>query len=1045
MRPVIDIGTLLATVTVGLLAATATQAQAPKGGAGVTAANAQATAVSAPAAGADQPAVATSTDQQAPADSKKSAAPATNAGSQAPADTNSPPAPANDNSSSGVSAKLEEIVVTGSRVVKNGNDSPTPVTMMNVQDMALIQPGTVADQLNNLPQFAGSRGQVTNPGGGAQGTSSAATNPAANVLNLRNMGYTRTLNLFDGHRLAPTAPDGTVDTNMIPQMLLQRVDVVTGGASAVYGSDAVTGVVNFITDTHFNGVKTEARAGISHYGDDITEEGGIAAGKDLFDGRGHIEFSFQSSHDPGIPQRSDRPFEIPRWTYENPTAGTTGPYVLAPYVTNSRSTFGGVILGGPLGGQMFTQPGVLQPFVNGTQLGPYNQSGGSGAYNDATLKASLDLDQFFGRLDYDFADNVHGYVDLIGAYNHNWAAAGYNTLYTPNGTNNSAITLSSSNPYLPANVASALQAAGPTFQYARTFDDDLPATNVDTWERQYQATAGLKIKLGGGYNVDTFFTHARTEQNTRQNANVNTLNLTAALNSTVNPANGQIVCAVSLTKYASLYPGCVPFNPFGQNAESQAAINYVVAPTQFEAVTTMDDFGTSITGAPVSTWSGPIEMAVSGEWRRLGYKLAQEGVPNDANNLVDCAGLPSYDCKSNASAQVWETATSANRTPVSQSVGEVAYEFDAPLLKDAFLVKDFSVNGAGRYTDYDTSGPAWTWKVGLHWQLNDELTIRATRSKDIRAPTLNDLYLASSAGTYAGFDLVTHVQAINPAIPFIARGNPNLVPEVGNTTTVGFVYSPHWLEGASLSVDAFKIDVTNAIQLFRGASDYVQTGCAESGGASAFCQLIVRPINCCSSALANTATLLYTESLNLAEQWTEGIDFEGNYYNRIFDRPYSLRLLSTFQPHIVYEAPGSPEFDMGGVGFANGALQATPTWRASLLARYSPFTNFTIDVMERWRSPLAWGPKFAEPNTLQFDAPTKDIASTWYTDLTLSYVIDSGGGSETEVYVNSTNLFNKQPPTAAFYGNTIPGVFGGFAIGDDPVGAYYTVGVRFKF
>ena len=446
MRPVIKIGTCLPIVAVVLLAATATQAQSLKDGARVDAANAQATAVSAPAAGADQPAAATSTDQQAPADSKKSAAPATNADSRAPADTNSPPAPANDNSSSGVSAKLEEIVVTGSRVVKNGNDSPTPVTMMNVQDMALIQPGTVADQLNNLPQFAGSRGQVTNPGGGAQGTSSAATNPAANVLNLRNMGYTRTLNLFDGHRLAPTAPDGTVDTNMIPQMLLQRVDVVTGGASAVYGSDAVTGVVNFITDTHFNGVKTEARAGISHYADDITEEGGIAAGKDLFDGRGHVEFSFQSSHDPGIPQRSDRPFEIPRWTYENPTAGTTGPYVLAPYVTNSRSTFGGVILGGPLGGQMFTQPGVLQPFVNGTQLGPYNQSGGSGAYNDATLKARLDLDQFFGRLDYDFADNVHGYVDLIGAYNHNWAAAGYNTLYTPNGTNNSAITLSSSNP-----------------------------------------------------------------------------------------------------------------------------------------------------------------------------------------------------------------------------------------------------------------------------------------------------------------------------------------------------------------------------------------------------------------------------------------------------------------------------------------------------------------------------------------------------------------------------------------------------------------------
>ncbi|HEY2401643.1 MAG TPA: TonB-dependent receptor plug domain-containing protein, partial [Steroidobacteraceae bacterium] len=217
------------------------------------------------------------------------------AATAAPAD--SPPAPEAKSDTPG-NDSVAEVLVTGSRVIKNGNDSPTPVTVINVQDMALVHPGTVADQLNDLPQFAGSRGQLTNPGGGAQGTSSAATNPAANVLNLRNFGYTRTLVLFDGHRLAPTAPDGTVDTNMIPQMLLQRVDVVTGGASAVYGSDAVTGVVNFITDTHFNGVKAEARAGVSYYGDEVTEAGGLAGGTDLFGGRGHIEASIQTQHDP---------------------------------------------------------------------------------------------------------------------------------------------------------------------------------------------------------------------------------------------------------------------------------------------------------------------------------------------------------------------------------------------------------------------------------------------------------------------------------------------------------------------------------------------------------------------------------------------------------------------------------------------------------------------------------------------------------------------------------------------------------------------------
>jgi iron complex outermembrane recepter protein len=941
--------------------------------------------------------------------------------------------------------QLSEVVVTGSRVIKNGNQSPTPVTVIGVDDMAAVHPGTIADQLNDLPQFAGSRGQLTNPGGGSQGTSSAAANPAANTLNLRNFGYTRTLILFDGHRLAPTAPDGTVDTNMVPSMLLKRVDVVTGGASAVYGSDAVTGVVNFVTDAHFNGVKVEGRAGISNYGDDVEKAGGIAGGMNLFGGRGHIEASLQTNNDPGILNRSDRPFGRALWTMENPTSGSTGPYVLAPYVNSTRATFGGMILGGPLNRQQFAQDGVLTPLVTGTALGPSYQSGGNGAYNDTTLKAALNQDQFYGRGDFDFTGSIHGYANVAATYNHNYSQGASNFLSTPNGTNNSAITLSSSNPYLPAQYQQILAAAGPTFSYGRTFNDEFPASNVDTWERQYQATTGLDIKLGGGYEWDSFYTHASTRQNTRQNDNVNTLKLTAALNSAVNPANGQIVCAVSLTAKAGLYPGCAPFNPFGPNAESQAAIDYVTAVTQFRAYTTMDDVGTSITGAPVSTWAGPVNMAVSGEWRRLSYRLDQDGVPNDANNLISCAGLPSYACKVTTSAQTYEVATSANRSQVSQSVGEVAYEFEAPVLKDIFLAKDVSVNAAARFTDYDTSGPAWTWKLGLHWTLTDELSIRATRSKDIRAPTLNDLFLPASADTYGLADLVTHVATINPPIPFIARGNPNLVPEVGNTTTVGFVYTPKWLEGFSFTMDAFKIEMSNALQLFRGASDYVMTGCANSGGTSAFCQLVVRPINCCSSDPANTATTLYTESLNLANQWTEGADFEVNYAGRAHEHPYSLRLLSTYHPHIVYTAPGSASFDMGGVGFANGALQATPKVRASLLGRYSPFNNFTIDVLERWRSGLLWGPSFAPPANLQFVVPSQQIPSTFYTDLTLSYLLKHDFGGQTELYVNATNLFNKQPPTAAFYGNALPGLFGGFAVGDDPVGAYYTVGFRFRF
>ncbi|MGH2447321.1 MAG: TonB-dependent receptor domain-containing protein [Chloroflexota bacterium] len=939
-------------------------------------------------------------------------------------------------------SQLRPVTITGSRVITNGSDSPTPVTVVPIEQMTAIDPsGTVADQLNSLPQFAGSRGPLTNPGGGSQGTSSAASDPAANVLNLRNMGYTRTLILFDGHRVAPTGTDGTVDIDAIPQMLLKRVDIVTGGASAVYGSDAVTGVVNFVPDTTFKGLKVDASSGISHYGDDQTNEIGIAFGSDLFGSNAHFEGSFQFRKSNGVLFRSDRSFGVNRWTMENPSNGEYGPYLMEQFVTSTRSSFGGLILGGPLSNANFTQNGVLSPFLLGTPLGnqPY-QAGGGGAYNNSTLAAPEEMGQLYLRFDDDLTNAFHVYAYITGNYNHSWQQAAADTLRTPNGSSNGAIALSSTDAFLPASVQQTLSAAGPTFEFGKTFSD-IPASNVDSWERQWQAATGFTAALAHGYTWDGYYSHAQNDINERQNANLNTLKLVAALDAVVNPANGEAVCAVSLTEYGSLYPGCTPLDPFGPNAASQEAINYVGGATQFWAHTAMDDVTTTLRGAPLSTWDGPINMAVSAEWRRLGYDLIQSGLPNDPSDPISCAGLPSYDCKATTSAQTWEIEVSAPRSEVTQSVKEAAFEFNAPLIKNLKLIKEVSFNGAARWMDYSTSGTAWAWKGGIVWKVNGQLTFRATRSRDIRAPTLNDLYVPPSYSVYGGEDFLTGVTAFSPEIPFIAQGNAKLTPEIGNTQTAGLIYTPNWLPGFSLTVDAFKIDVSHAIQQFRGASNYVMTGCAESGGSSAFCQLIVRPISCCSAAVANTATELFTESLNLADQWTDGGDLEADYLTHVRNHPLDVRLLATFQPNLVYAAPGSAQFNMAGVAFANGALQATPVWRASLLARYSPFHNVTINARERWRSDLNWGPLFAPPQTYIF--PMGKIAQVWYTDISMSYLLDESD-STLELYVSADNLFNRQPPAAAFYGNAVPGTFGGFALGDDPIGAYYTVGIRYR-
>src|SRR5579872_3575358 len=210
------------------------------------------------------------------------------------------PNPAGAQTANAAGPGTETVVVTGSRIVTNGNNMPTPVTVVTTENLETLKPTNIVDGLLELPVFEGSRSQqsatITTGAAGAGA-------PASNQLNLRYFGANRTLILFDGQRVAPTTIANIVDVDSIPQMLVQRVDVVTGGVSAVYGSDAVIGVVNFIPDHNFDGVKLQAQAGQSQWGDRQNWKAGIAAGTSLFDGKGHVEASFQHYSDAGVISR----------------------------------------------------------------------------------------------------------------------------------------------------------------------------------------------------------------------------------------------------------------------------------------------------------------------------------------------------------------------------------------------------------------------------------------------------------------------------------------------------------------------------------------------------------------------------------------------------------------------------------------------------------------------------------------------------------------------------------------------------------------------
>jgi outer membrane receptor protein involved in Fe transport len=962
--------------------------------------------------------------------------------------------------------QLTEVVVTGSRVVKNGNDSPTPVTVINVADSEQIRPATIAEQLNDMPQFSGSRGQ--NNGIGAGSANGGNPNGQANVLNLRNFGFTRTLILFDGHRVAPTSPDGTVDVDMVPQLLLKRVDVVTGGASAVYGADAVTGVVNFVSDTEFKGLKVNGQAGQSIYSDDRSKAIGVAWGADLFGGRGHVMASYEFRGNDGVDRRSSREwFRRRPFIVQVANSPTLTQYQLIFNATNNDRAFGGVILpaaGQPtasaLYNQYFASNGALSPVDFGTRFPTATSNvsiGGSGAYFDPSLKGELEMHQLFGRFDYDFTDAVHGYFKASGTRNYNAAYSLTQPTYNP-GDGANFYNLFANNPYLPQAVQTsfATNPSGPITRFRfNKIQNDVPRQFTESSERQYSFDTGLNGQFGDGWKWELALVHANNRQQVGQEFALNGRKLAAALDAvTVTAANvstsgqtiGSIVCNVALTN-PGLYPGCVPYNPFGPNTTTQANLNYIFEPLQVVAATKMNDVEAFVSGAPFNSWAGPVNMALSAQFRKLSYRLDSSSVPSDAANPLVCTGLRLATC--GTQSQTYFQASSYSRAPVSVTVREAALEFDLPLLTDKPFAQDVSLNSAVRYTNYSTSGSVNTWKVGLDWKITDTLSIRGTRSRDIRAPTLFELYRPTVVGNNNIVDPLTGVVlnggTINPAtgLPIgsattYTTGNANLKPEIGDTTTLGLVYRPGWAPGLSLALDSYYINIKDAILQLDGANGPTALACSSSGGTSPVCSLITRPINCCSQAPGNSATAYYATGVNIARNYTRGADLEVNYSSHLFNKPYNLRLLTSYQPKNVVVNPIT-----GGWIDNAGFYGSNPTWRATLVAGFSLTENFKISVQERWRNSMSWTPKQYAPLATLVLLNAPPISSVFYTNLNMGYTFKNLWGGQAEAYANIQNLFDREAPIASGLQTGFPGNPGPVAA-DDIIGRYYTLGFRYR-
>ena len=928
----------------------------------------------------------------------------------------------------------ESVVVTGSRIISDNNKSPTPIVGLATAQLLSTTPHDLPSALNKLPVFQGSTT--------SRGTNNASVNSAGNVLNLRNFGPQRTLILLDGHRVAASNANGTVDIDTLPQMLVERVEVVTGGASAVYGSDAVTGVVNFLLDKHFNGIRVEANSGLSSYGDAASYNIGVAAGTDLFGGKGHIEASLRRFYQDGLynDARPEGPYD---WILTG--AGTAAnPYVSTAHGRLTR--YGGVITcaGCAVDGMRFNASGGVSPYNLGVATGTNGVAiGGDGGYSSLTqITSSLGTSEAFGRFSYDLDPTTTFYVQATGAESYtkgSFQNHGFETGAAPN-------TFLKSNPYMPTSLAPLFAGTTPVFSVAGYFDMGYPRSGFQSngLQRNLQATVGADGTLWDDrLKWDLYYTHGDARLHEDDPTNVNYQRMYAALDGVPGPLPGTVACYVSTTANAGLYPGCVPIDPFGANSVGMSAItremnDYISGDTGFWLTNKIDDIGASVSGIVFNLPAGPVKAALSGEARWLRFEIASNASPLAK---VDCTGLrtgvagapPNALC--NPATPLWANNTVAALPEVGEDVREFAGEMNIPILKGQPLVQSLDADIAGRYADYSTSGAVQTWKIGVDWHLNPDVRLRATHSADIRAPTLNDLFAPLNQGIQTFNDgLHTAVTAQNFSV---SHGNAALVPEGARTYTAGIVLTPDFVRDFSASLDYYKIVLKNAISNISGNNASIQKLCEDSNGISPFCALIVRPLPFSDRSPANFPSQILSQPLNTAVNALEGFDIELDYNFALKDievalpGDISLRFLANLQPvNQAIQYPGAPL-----------TFQAYPKTRSSTFITYSS-GRWSLTALHRWIS------GFKQATQLNQIYANPRLPSTSYVDLSVERRFGIGDNSF-DAYLSVENLFDQRPRVNPSTTNANPGLYfmgvqGVTTSLYDATGRYFTIGIKVR-
>lgn len=882
---------------------------------------------------------------------------------------------------------IEEVVITGSRVARDGYSAPTPVTVIGSEQFEQQTSPNVIDFLTTLPAFAGNytpQGSAQNASSGAAGTASA---------NLRNLGANRTLILLDGQRIVPSTVSGLVDINTIPSQLIERLEVVTGGASAAYGSDAVSGVVNFILDKDFTGIKTDVSFGTTSYGDDDRFDIAISGGTSFADGRGHALLSLQRTDQDGI-LYGDRKWNQAGWQIINNPGYTSANgqprRLLLPEIGPSNATPGGIIVSGPLKGTAFGAGGVPYNFTYGDVVSGFAMQGGSWKdasihYDGKSIDPQMTKNNIFGRVSYNLADNLEAYVQSSYYENENLSHAYPNDWYF------GGLRVSARNPFLPESVAQKAAGYGLETLELGSWFKDMGTVTIDTRRKVMRNIVGLTgdfYAAGTSWAWDAYWQHGVSKGYESAYNSFMFPALGNALDSTIDPNTGVIVCRSTL---ASPGNGCVPFNPFGTGVNDQRALDYVLGRAERRQEFTQDVYAASVNGEPFSTWAGPVSLATGIEHR----KESVTGTVSDRDK------------------QKVFFVTNYVATKGSYDVTEAFVETVIPLADNAPFAKSLELNAAVRGTEYSNSGSVTTWKAGFTWRPIDDLLFRTTQSRDIRAPNLNELYNAGST---------VNNRVNNPATSAIVAyfgtttGNTKLVPEKADSSGFGVVYQPEFLQGFSTSVDYWNIKLKGAINSISAQS--IVDLCYQGG--KTFCAAINGGQSFLSDSQINNIAI---QPFNLAEQQVEGIDFESTYsqpmsiFNADWNGTFRLHGLATHYMKNYTDDTLTPPRDSSGQNAGDGP----PDWRWNASLTYD-LSRFSGTLSARGVSSGVYNNAFIEctsgcpvSTTANPTINNNQIDGATYYDMALNYTILDGvlNNSKVELFANVRNVFNKDPEVVA--------------------------------